>query len=339
MYVDINAAGCSNICRHCSTDGLLPFGGFYSLDELRAIKNEWGALTIRYEPTAHPDFPEIYNPDIAVEHGGWLVTNGFGLAHRGDYRLIFEKMLSMEIKAIAFTLHGLREHHNWFVGKLGAFDDILLATKRAKEFGFSVIWQVFVDKAGIGDLSELIELSVNMIGDLPSLTIPYHRVGGRLWHYEKLRLTLGDVEKYRLSQLIDNPKKNIFINPERLTASSWLYQWANNPSASDEFKHPYEPRTWVLDVTYPMLSIRIDRNRKVYLDPMCNSPIFLGEIAEGKGAIIEKLERLSMPLFANLSPDEVKLSFDEQEQLHPSGFSLRYKEIAKKRFRKNAAHR
>ena len=40
--------------------------------------------------------------------------------------------------------------------------------------------------------------------------------------------------------------------------------------------------------------------------------------------------------FPKLSPnwDEVNLSFDEQEQLHPIGFSLRYKEISKKRLKK-----
>jgi hypothetical protein len=333
MYVDINAAGCSNTCRHCSVDGFLPFGGFYSLDELRSIKNEWGALTIRYEPTAHPDFPEIFNSDIATEHGGWLVTNGFGLARRDDFLRIIQEMHSMGIDTISFSLHGLREHHDWFVCRTGAFDDILLATKRAKAFGFSTNWQIFVDRAGLSDLPELIDLSVNEIGDVPSLTIPYHRVGGRLWHYEKLRPTLRDIDNHKIAQLIENPKKNFFIHPERLCASTWLHRWADLPD-SDEFMHPYEPRSWPPDVNYPMLSVRIDRHRKVYLDPMCNSPILLGDISEGKGAIIARLEQLPMPVCAEISPDEVKLSDDEHEQLHPSGFSFRYKEITKKRFKK-----
>ena len=195
MYVYINTAGCSDTCRHCAVDGHFPYGGFYSLDELRSIKNEWGALTILYEPTAHPNFPEIYNADIATGHGGWLVTNGFGLAHRGDYRSVFEKMCAMDITTIAFTLHGLQKHHDWFVCKQGAFDDILLATRRAKEFGYSINWQIYVDKISAGNVPELIDLSIKEIGELPSLNIPYHRVGGRLWHYEKIRLTFDDAEK------------------------------------------------------------------------------------------------------------------------------------------------
>ncbi|MBI5962467.1 MAG: radical SAM protein [Chloroflexi bacterium] len=331
MYVEINAAGCPNICRHCGVDGCFPYGEFFSLSELRTIKDEWGGLIIRYEPTAHPNFPEIYNTDIATAHGGWLVTNGFGLARRDDYLFMFERMRAMSITTIAFTLHGLQEHHDWFVCRQGAFDDILLATRRAKEFGFSINWQIYVDKLGIDDIPELIDLTLKEIGELPSLEIPYNRVGGRLWHYEKIRLTLSDVEKHRLHKLIDDPEKNSLIKPEHLTSSTWLKKWLNSPD-SDEFKHPYEPPSWFPEISYPTLCIRIDRNRKTYLDPMCNSPIYLGKISDGKSAIIERLRKLQMPLHCDLMPNEVNLSLEEQEQLHPIGFSLRYKEISKKRF-------
>jgi len=335
MYVDINAAGCSDTCRHCSTDGHLPYGGLFSLDELRTIKSEWGALTIRYEPTTHPYFPEIYNSDIATEHGGWLVTNGFGLAHRDDYRFVFEKMHAMGIHTVAFTLHGLQQHHDWFVCRKGAFYDILLATRRAKETGFSINWQIFVDSIGINDVPGLIDLALTECGELPSLSLPYHRVGGRLWHYEKIRLTLKDIEKHQLHKLIDNPDKNFFTEPKSLTSLAWLEKWIKSP-ASDDFKHPYEPRFWPPKSSYEMLSIRIERDRKIYFDPMCSSPIFLGKISDRKDVIIERLENLQKPLYSDLMPCDVKLSPDEQEQLHPIGFSLRYKEISKKRHAKSS---
>ena len=82
MYIDIEAAGCPNTCRHCSVDGHLPYGRLFTLDELRLIRSEWGPLTIRFEPTSHPDFPEVCGGDIAIDHGGWLVSNGFGIARR-----------------------------------------------------------------------------------------------------------------------------------------------------------------------------------------------------------------------------------------------------------------
>ena len=335
MYVDINAAGCTNTCRHCSVDGCLPHGVFFTIGELRTIKSEWGALTIRYEPTTHPDFPEIYYSDIATEHGGWLVTNGFGLAHRYDYRFVFEKLHAMGIHTIVHTLHGLQAHHDWFVCREGAFDDILLSTRRAKGMGFSIIWQIFVDRVGIKDVSGLIELATNECGEPPSLSLPYHRVGGRLWHYEKIRLTLKDIEKHHLHKIIDNPGKNSFSDPASLTSHAWLEKWIKFPD-SDEFKHPFEPRFWPSKASYEGLSIRIERDRKVYFDPICSSPIFLGKITDGKDVIIERLENLQKPLYVDLMPSEVRLSPDEQEQLHPAGYSLRYKEISKIHFLKSA---
>jgi hypothetical protein len=299
MYFDIDAAGCSNTCRHCSVDGHLPYGEFFSLAELRSIKNEWGPLTIRYEPTAHPNFPEIYSADIATDHDGWLVTNGFGLAYRDDYLLVFEKMHAMGITTIAFTLHGLQRHHDWFVCRQGAFDTIVQATKRTKEFGFSIIWQIYVDKLGINDVPKFIDFALKETAALPSLVIPYHRVGGRLWHYEKIRLTLEDVEKHQLHKLIDDPNKNYLIDPESLTSQAWLRKWVDLPTA-DIFKHPFEPRSWPPQSSFPDLSMRIDRNRKIYIDPICNAPIYLGTISEGKEMIVDRLEKLPMPLYCDL---------------------------------------
>jgi MoaA/NifB/PqqE/SkfB family radical SAM enzyme len=329
MYVDINAAGCPNTCRHCSAKGHLPYGKLFSLEELRAIKNEWGPLTIRYEPTAHPNFPEIYHDDIAIENGGWLVTNGFGLAQRPDSAAVLEKLLRMGLHTLAFTLHGLQQHHDWFVCRPGAFDDILCATRGARAAGFSIVWQMFVDRRGIADVPGLVNLAQKEIGEDPSLVIPYHRVGGRLRHYQEIRLTLSDVKKHQLHQVIDDPRKNELIEPERLTSRAWLEKWANSTSI-DDFRHPFEPPCWPPQGSFESLSIKIEADRKVYLDPFCHHLINLGKVAEGKEAIIERLEKLPQPPFVNLLPGEVVLSDEEQEQLHPAGFSLRYQEISKR---------
>lgn len=329
MYVDINTAGCTNSCRHCAIGGHFPFDKFYSLDELRSLKNEWSPLTIRFEPTTHPNFPEIYNNDISVEHGGWLVTNGFGLAHRYDHQQVFSKMHAMGFTTIAFTLHGYQQHHDWFVRRQGAFNDIIMATRIAKMHEFNVNWQVFVDKKGLGDIYKLVSLAENEIGEQPSLTIPYNRVGGRLWQYESIRLKLTDVKKHQLDTIIDDPKKNFLIFPERLTSIMWLQKWLENKD-SDVFMHPYEPKHWPPDILYPSLSILINQTRKVFLDPMCSNPILLGDVSEGKAAILKKIQNLQLPEYSDLLPSAVVLSHDEEEQLHPSGFSLRYKEIMKK---------
>jgi hypothetical protein len=165
-------------------------------------------------------------------------------------------------------------------------------------------------------------------GKLPELAIPYHRVGGRLWHYEKLRLTFTDVMTHRLDKVIDDPDKNPFCQPELLTAAAWLEKWMKSTDP-DEAKHPFEPRSWPPKSSWD-ISLRILRDRKVYLDPICCAPILLGQLCEGRDLLVERLEKLEMPAYADIRPDDVSLSPLEQEQLHPNAHSLRNKEISKK---------
>lgn len=330
MFIDVDAAGCPNTCRHCSVDGHKPYGALFTSDVLRTLKNEWGPLTIRYEPTAHPDFPEIYGEDIASPHGGWLVTTGFGLAQRDDYERVFEGMRARGMHTIAHTLHGLREHHDWFVCKKGAFDDILLATRRARERGFTVHWQIYVDAKGVSDIPALVELANREASELPFMGNVYHRVGGRLWHYEKIRLTARDVETYGLHQIVDDPNRNIFTAYESLTARAWLEKWRGTTTL-DEFRHPFEPPTWPPSLDFEYFSLRMDRHQKVFLDPLSAPPIFLGYASEGREVLLKRLVRLPMPGFVDLAPDEIRLTPEEEDQIHPTGYSFRYVEIAKRR--------
>jgi hypothetical protein len=176
----------------------------------------------------------------------------------------------------------------------------------------------------------LVEIALKECGELPSLTLPYHRVGGRLWHYEKIRLTLKDVKAYGLHKLIEDPDKNAFTIPENLTARAWLEKWFEAPD-SDEFKHPFEPRSWPPKAASETLSIRITHDRKVYFDPLCAPIIYISKLSDGKAAATERVGNLPAPQFSGLMPGDVKLSLDGQEQLHPGGCSLRYKEISKRK--------
>jgi hypothetical protein len=334
MFLYIDAAGCPDTCRHCAVDGHQPYGALFSPDALRTLKKEWGPLTILYEPTAHPDFPEIYQEDIAEPHGGWLVTNGFGLARRDDHEQVFAGMRTMGMHTIVHTLHGLRDHHDWFVCRKGAFDDILLATRRARERGFTVYWQIYADAKGAGDIPALVELANREASELQFMGNVYHRVGGRLWHYEKIRLTAREVETYGLHQIVDDPQRNQFTAYESLTARAWLDKWREAPTL-DEFRHPFEPLAWPPSPDRGHLSLQMDRHQKVYLLPFCAPPIFPGHASEGREILLERLARLPRPAFVALTPDEIQLTPEEEGKIHPTGYSFRYLEIAKRRMAKN----
>lgn len=332
MFLYVDAAGCPDTCRHCAVDGHQPYGALLSPDALHALKNMWGPLTILYEPTAHPDFPSIYQEDIAEPHGGWLVTNGYGLARRVDYEQVFIGMRKMGIHTIVHTLHGLREHHDWFVCRKGAFDDILFATRRAKARGFTVYWQIYADGKGAADISELVELARCEASELQFLGNVYHRVGGRLWHYEKIRLTAREVETYGLHQIVDDPQRNQFTAYQSLTARAWLEKWRESTTL-DDFHHPFEPPTWPPSPDIGHLALKMDRYQKVYFLPFCAPPILLGHASEGREVLLERLAQLPMPAFVDLSPEEIQLT-TEEDKIHPTGYSFRYVEISKRRMAK-----
>jgi hypothetical protein len=218
MIVYVEAAGCTNACRHCGANGHPPYGAIYSIDELRKLVETWEPITSYYEPTAHPDFPEIISPQIVGYEGEVLSTNGFGLARVENYSTVFDRLREFGYNMISCTLHGLEENHDWFVARKGAY--------------------------------------------------------------------------------------------------------------SEDFKHPFEPRTWPPTPSFEKLSILITRNRNVYLEPECAPRIFLDELDVGKDRILKKLQELPTPRGYLIEPPNVNLIDDDAELLHPNGHSVRYKTIS-----------
>lgn len=326
MIVYIEAAGCPNICRHCAADGRRPYGAHFSLDELYTIREEWGLLTIYFEATAHPQFPEIFDPQLSIPHGGHWPTNGFGLAQREDYAVLIERMYAVGLRTLHFTIHGLRDHHDWFVCRRGAFDDILLAGRRARAAGFQIGWQVYLDRENIAALPELVDMSVVETGSPPWLDVPNHRVSRRLWRYEALRPRVGDIRQHPSAESVFHQLRR--QHPDALTAVAWLAKWAETPDVV-QFRHPFEPPTWPPTEAFDNLTLYILRNRKVYLDPMCAPRVLLGDLSEGRAAIMLRLQTIAAPAYREIAPEQIVLTPEERDELHPACFSVRYKAISK----------
>ena len=263
------------------------------------------------------------------DYKGHLPTCGFGISQSVDHKSFLKRMTTHGFKILHFTFHGLREHHDWFVGRDGAFDDIVVATRRARESGYQTTWQLFVDRKGLEDVYPFVEMAINETGKQPSIGIPYHRVSQRLWRFEKIRPTLEDALKHKLDTVIDEPKKNGFSKPETLTASAWLEKW-KQATSMDGFWCHFEPEEWPPRELYEWMSIQIKRNRTVYLDPLCAPPIRLGELTDGKVAITERLRKIQAPKYVDIKPEDVVLTSEEKNRLHPTGFSVRALAISKK---------
>ena len=326
MIIYVEAAGCPDACRHCFANGHRPVGAHFCLDELRAMREEWGPLVIYHEPTAHPQFPEIFDPQLILPHGGHTPTNGFGLARRSDYAAVLTRMYDLGLRNLHFTLHGLRDHHDWFVCRKGAFDDVVLAGRRARAAGFQIDWQIFLDRRNIATLPELVDLAIDESGTTPILAIPYHRVSQRLWRYETLRPRLTDIRQHPLAE--DIYRRLQKQQPEAVVAEAWLEKWIGSPDTV-QFRHPFEPPTWPPSPMFDALTLYILRDRSVYLDPMCAPRKPLGSLSEGKDAIMQRLQTIPNPTDREIIPEAVVLAPEEREELHPACFSVRYKAISK----------
>ena len=220
-------SGCPNACRHCSVDGRPPYGALYSLDELHELAAQWGSLIYLQEPTAHPEFPELLDPAVSGEEyaSGSVPTCGFGIARREDHASLLGRLGELGFSELSFTLHGLRDHHDWFARRRGAFDDVLAATHRALACGFTIRWQIYVDGRGLHDVIPSVRRALRETGKPPAIGIPFHRITARLWRYEKLRPTLADIRERGLDRLSEKVRgKAAVINKggKSFQAFGWM---------------------------------------------------------------------------------------------------------------------
>ena len=335
MFVDIEASGCPNTCRHCSVEGRPPCGSLYSIEELSDVAKEWGSLIYLHEPTAHPEFPEIFAPDLVGDHysSGWLPTCGFGIARHGNHTEILSRFRDLGFTDLSFTFHGLRDHHDWFTARRGSFDEAVMAARRSQAAGFRIHWQIFVDRRGLDDVEPFVRFARSETGKFPQIRVPWYEVNSRLWRYERLRPTLAQIRERGIDKLAEGARDdqdrplNALAQAEELTWATWLSKWRQS-DGSNEFTNPFEPDTWPPKPPFQWIAIQIRRNRSVYLDLKCAPSIRLGHLQEGRDELLRRLAHTQRPAFVDMTPEQVELSPDEEEELHPYGYSLRNKAIA-----------
>jgi hypothetical protein len=322
MPVYVDGAGCTNACRHCAADGRPPHGAIYSADELRELAGIWEPVVLNHEPSAHPEFPEVMDPNVVLCEGV-LATNGFGLARAPGHGAIFRRLRQFGYTGVSFTLHGLEKNHDWFVRRKGAYQDILCASARTVEAGLGIHWNIFLDRRNLTDVPTLVELCREAFGGSLHMGFPYHRVSRRMWWYEKLRPSLGDVRKRLPAELITEISKQPL---EHLTEGSWLHAWRRAPD-SNAFRHPCQPAAWPPSEPVESLALCVTRDRTVELDPLCAPRIKLGELREGQDVLVQRLRTLPGEHPASGAP-AMDAPFPPSDLLHDKGYSVRYKAIS-----------
>lgn len=322
MFAYVEAAGCTNACRHCSAEGHPPHGAFFSSAELSALVADGWQFCLYYEATAHPEFPDIARPEFFGGGGGYFSTNGFGIARAADPEVVFARLRERGWRDLSLTVHGLRDHHDWFVARKGAYDELIRATVLARQNGFGLHWNITLDNRSLPELPQLIALAEDTIGGPGYLDVIRHHPNRRLWRFEELRVSLRDVRERLAPRIVEEVWRTASgepAEPEKLTEAYWMAEWdraANSGEGPERFGVGTE--------TDPQ--VKITRQRQVYL---CTPhvPAYVGELSEGREALERRaVEMCARPVCPTPPPEADVLR--DSDLLHPGGMSVRHKAIS-----------
>ena len=324
MIVWIEAVGCTNGCRHCPLGSCLSHETFYSARELQRLAETWGPLAPLEDPSVHPEFPEVLDRSITSPGMTYLGTNGLGIAQAGDPEGLFDRLRACGYEGLNFAVHGLDYWHDWLVGREGAFQDVLQATRRAAAAGFYVHWSVYLNRHNLEDIVPLAELRRQILGGSPYISLLNHRTHPYLQWYETIRPSLQQVREQIPDDMIADRWGDSLA---ALTEASWLREWEKR-SNEEAFRHPFEPTAWPLESPFDNRCISITRDHQVYFNPLCAPPMLLGELSEDHSSLIERLQQLSEP-YPDLRESWPRHLRDEDgDLLHTFGYSVRYKAIS-----------
>jgi RNA polymerase sigma-70 factor (ECF subfamily) len=346
--LELHIAGCPNACRHCKDEGSPPCGELMSFDDAKWVVEQFRNLTkseppvaknictvLYHEPTAHPDFLSLwqYHRDICEAMGceefpechSVLSTNGYGIARADDYRQMLKRLRELGIRMISSTLHGLEEHHDWFVRRKGAFRDIFLSAERAREAGFQIHFNGYLDRRNMKDFArhDIIceagfeEKSQYKIS-LP-LPVPTFVVGKRLRDYElSLRPRLSDFES-----LPSEWKPFLELSYDRYTEGSWVKKILNDPT-DPSLKEGFSD----ISDGEGCFILAIDRFFDVYQRPYNFDwpPVKHGNLkTDGLAAILDRMEAWRPPKLPDLATLAERYGDINSTLIHRNAFSVRNK--------------
>ena len=162
LVVDMH--GCPNRCLHCwlghMPNRTLPDGtDRFIVDYFRPYFGRIAYYSWMREPDFCDDYRERWLKDIAVSVNAvpqrFELASFWRIARDGAY-IPFLKEVG--VKKVQLTLFGLNETQDRYVGRKGAFDEVMLATRKLMESGIVPRWQCFINEENIREIEEVYAL-------------------------------------------------------------------------------------------------------------------------------------------------------------------------------------
>ncbi len=214
IKLSLQIAGCPNTCRHCKDGGRPPFGALMGLADTRWVLEQFRSVAdmllpcVYFEPTAHPEMVALW--ELSREFSNdpemdWSVfsTNGYGIANADDPEAVLQRLHATGVRRLVLTLHGERQHHDWFVRRSGAFDDIWQTARLCAPCGLSTHSNFYVDRRNVADFEPFLDRVAALGGATDGqaetyLGLPDFLPSPRLRTYEQtLRPRPADLEPIR----------------------------------------------------------------------------------------------------------------------------------------------
>ena len=164
LTICLDMAGCPNRCKHCWI-GHMPNINLSSSDAsfvINCFKPYFPNITF-YSWLREPDYCKDYK-------NRWLLDNKLSTGKKPErfelasfYNLVRDKeyvkfLKDVGVKKVQLTLFGLESLTDKYVGRKGAFKEILKATEILISNGIAPRWQVFINEENKNEIPKLIKL-------------------------------------------------------------------------------------------------------------------------------------------------------------------------------------
>ncbi|MGL4336641.1 MAG: radical SAM protein [Turicibacter sp.] len=168
ITVCLDMRGCPNRCKHCWL-GHFP-NGHLGTNDLVHVANQFKSYTkelVVYSWLREPDYDDNYKELWQLENQLSVGDQPKRFELLSFYRLVrdpeYIKWASyLGIKQCQLTFFGMEELTDEYVGRKGAFQELLKATEILIDHDIAPRWQVFVNKQNIHEVKELITLSESL---------------------------------------------------------------------------------------------------------------------------------------------------------------------------------
>lgn len=157
--------GCPNRCKHCWIGHMN--NKQMNNDDLIFVANFFNNVCDNFEIYSwmrEPDYADNYKDLWVLENklAKGIKPQKFELA--SFYRLVRDKdyapwLYEIGVRTVQLTLFGLEKMTDYFVGRSGAFKEILQATEILLENKIAPRWQVFINKMNKDEIIDVINLS------------------------------------------------------------------------------------------------------------------------------------------------------------------------------------